>query len=96
MSRGLVATASTEVQAPPNAVWEALVDPEMVKQYMLGTEVVSDWKKGSPIVWKGEYEGQDVRGQGPDPGDRAGAADQLQPLQPAERRRRTCPRATTP
>jgi uncharacterized protein YndB with AHSA1/START domain len=64
MSRGLVATASTEIRAPAGAVWEALVDPEMVKQYMPGTEVVSDWKKGSPIVWKGEYEGRSFEDKG--------------------------------
>jgi uncharacterized protein YndB with AHSA1/START domain len=64
MSRGLVATASTEIRAPAGAVWGALVDHEMVKQYMPGTEVVSDWKKGSPIVWKGEYEGRSFEDKG--------------------------------
>jgi uncharacterized protein YndB with AHSA1/START domain len=32
-------------------VWEALTKPEMIKRYTLGTEVVSDWKVGSPILW---------------------------------------------
>jgi len=39
-------------------VWEALTDPEQIKEYMFGSEVVTDWTKGSPIVWKGEYEGK--------------------------------------
>jgi uncharacterized protein YndB with AHSA1/START domain len=32
-------------------VWEALTKPEVIKRYMHGTEVVSDWKVGSPILW---------------------------------------------
>ena len=64
MSRGLVAEAHTEVAAPPDAVWQALVDPRMVKQYMMGAEVVSDWKRGSAIVWKGEYEGKTFEDKG--------------------------------
>jgi uncharacterized protein YndB with AHSA1/START domain len=64
MSRGFVATASTEIQAPAGAVWDALVDPSMVRKYLLGTEVVSDWKVGSPITWKGEYEGRAYEDRG--------------------------------
>jgi len=64
MSKGLVARASTEVQAPPGAVWDALVDPQQIKRYMPGTDVVSDWMRGSPIVWKGEYEGQRFEDKG--------------------------------
>ncbi len=32
-------------------VWEALTQPEMIRKYMHGMEVVSDWKVGSPILW---------------------------------------------
>ncbi len=38
-------------------VWEALTKPEMIKKYMAGTEVISDWKVGSPILWVGTSEG---------------------------------------
>ncbi len=38
-------------------VWEALTKPEMIKKYMSGTEVISDWKVGSPILWVGTSEG---------------------------------------
>jgi hypothetical protein len=31
-----------------------MTNPEIIKQYMFGTNVISDWKEGSPIVWKGE------------------------------------------
>lgn len=37
-------------------VWDLLINPEMTKQYMFGCEVISDWKVGSPVHWKGKTE----------------------------------------
>ncbi len=62
--KGIVAKASVDVQAPPDAVWAALTDPEKIKQYMFGTKVVSDWKEGSPITWKGEWKGKPYEDKG--------------------------------
>ena len=59
-----VATAETEIDAPPAKVWEALTDPEQIKQYMFGSQVETDWREGSPIVWKGEYEGTKYEDKG--------------------------------
>ena len=28
-------------------VWKTLTDPELVRQYLFGTNVFTDWKKGS-------------------------------------------------
>lgn len=42
-----IAKASTSIDAPPATVWEALVNPEMIKQYMFGTNVVTDWKRAA-------------------------------------------------
>lgn len=62
--RGHVATARTEVSAPPARVWAALTDPDLVAAYMFGTKVETDWKPGSRIVWKGEYEGRPYEDHG--------------------------------
>jgi uncharacterized protein YndB with AHSA1/START domain len=59
-----VATAEIEIEASPPEVWAALTDPELIKQYMFGSQVVTDWKQGSPIVWKGEYEGKEYEDKG--------------------------------
>ena len=59
-----IATAETEIDAPPAKVWVALTDPEQIKQYMFGSQVETDWKQGSPIVWKGEYEGKKYEDKG--------------------------------
>lgn len=52
-----VATAETDISASPAQVWAALTDPELIKEYMFGSQVETDWLQGSPIVWRGEYEG---------------------------------------
>jgi uncharacterized protein YndB with AHSA1/START domain len=64
MDKKLVAKASTTIQAPAAKVWEALVTPSIIKKYMFGTNVVSDFKKGSPITWKGEWEGKKYEDKG--------------------------------
>ena len=64
MDKNLIATAATTVNAPKEKVWKALVDPVAIKQYMFGTNVVSEWKEGSPIVWKGEWQGRAYEDKG--------------------------------
>lgn len=59
-----VATAETEINASPERVWVALTDPKLIKRYMFGSDVETDWQQGSPIVWKGEYEGKAYQDKG--------------------------------
>jgi uncharacterized protein YndB with AHSA1/START domain len=54
---GYIATAETEINASPTQVWVALTDPQLIKRYMFGSQVVTDWQQGSTILWQGEYEG---------------------------------------
>jgi uncharacterized protein YndB with AHSA1/START domain len=51
MVKGLVASARVTIAAPVAEVWSALVNPATIKRYMFGTQVRSEWKEGSPIVW---------------------------------------------
>jgi uncharacterized protein YndB with AHSA1/START domain len=64
MNKGLIAKASISINAPTAKVWNALTNPEVIKQYMFGTTVISDWKEGSPIVWKGEWQGKTYEDKG--------------------------------
>lgn len=59
-----VATAEIDIDATPSQVWAALTDPAQIKKYMFGSEVVTDWQQGSPIVWQGEYEGKPYQDKG--------------------------------
>ncbi len=59
-----VATASTEIDAPPGNVWAALTEPRLIAAYMFGAQVDTDWQEGNPITWEGEYEGRAYRDRG--------------------------------
>ena len=54
MNDKYVAKAKTTIHAPISKVWQALVNPEIIKQYLFNTDVISDWKVGSPVTYKGE------------------------------------------
>jgi uncharacterized protein YndB with AHSA1/START domain len=64
MPRGFEAIATVIINAPRTEVWEALTKPEMVKQYMHGTNLSSTWKVGSPISWTGEWKGRSYEDKG--------------------------------
>ena len=50
-------TKSVDINAPDHVVWEALTNPELMKQWMaepeMELEIITDWKIRSPIVFKG-------------------------------------------
>lgn len=48
------------MHASPTKVWEALVNPALTKEYMFGCEAVSTWHEGSPLLWKGTHEGNEI------------------------------------
>jgi uncharacterized protein YndB with AHSA1/START domain len=60
----LIAKAAITIDAPAERVWDALTDPEAIKQYMFGSNVVSDWREGGPIVWQGEWQGKPYEDRG--------------------------------
>lgn len=61
---GIVAEAQIDVAASPARVWTALTDPDQIKQFMFGSEVETDWRPGSTITWRGEYEGKSFEDKG--------------------------------
>ena len=64
MSQKLVSKSSIVIKAPVNKVWQALTDPALIKQYLFGTNAISDWKKGSPITYEGEWQGKKYKDKG--------------------------------
>jgi uncharacterized protein YndB with AHSA1/START domain len=64
MSNTLMATSSMTINVPAEKVWEALTTPEMIKQYLFGTTAVSDWKVGSPLIYRGEWQGKQYEDKG--------------------------------
>jgi uncharacterized protein YndB with AHSA1/START domain len=64
LNADLIAKTSITIDASIEKVWNAFVDPEVIKQYMFGTTVLSDWREGSAIVWKGEWGGKSYEDKG--------------------------------
>jgi uncharacterized protein YndB with AHSA1/START domain len=56
MDKELKLSASIDINASIDKVWFALTNKEMIKQYFWGTEINTDWKKGSPISFTGTWE----------------------------------------
>jgi uncharacterized protein YndB with AHSA1/START domain len=63
-NKKFTATATTTIHAPASKVWQALINPEIIKQYLFNTEVISDWKVGSPILYRGEWQGKPFEDKG--------------------------------
>ena len=64
MKKSYVAKATTTIDVPASKVWEALTKPELIKQYLFGTEVTTDWQVGSTITYKGEWQGKTYEDKG--------------------------------
>jgi uncharacterized protein YndB with AHSA1/START domain len=64
MPADLVAKSITTIKAPLAKVWDALINPTVIKRYMFGATVESEWKKGSPITWSGEWKGKPYQDKG--------------------------------
>ncbi|UZX01627.1 ATPase [Arthrobacter sp. CDRTa11] len=64
MEGNFVATSAVTIDAPLSRVWEVITDPAAVKEFMFGTELVTDWTVGGPIVWRGEWEGKPYEDKG--------------------------------
>jgi uncharacterized protein YndB with AHSA1/START domain len=64
MDKTLTVQKKTIIQATAAKVWEAMTDPDKVRQYFFGTNVSSDWKVGKPIIFYGEFNGKAYRDKG--------------------------------
>lgn len=64
MDDSYTARARVTIKAPAARVWQALTDPEQIRQFMFGSEVVTDWQVGSPILYRGEWKGKAFEDKG--------------------------------
>lgn len=64
MKKNLKAETSVSINASPSDVWHAITTPSIIKKYLMGTKVSSDWKEGSAIEYTGNYEGKAYHDKG--------------------------------
>lgn len=57
-------SASIVINAPIQKIWDALTVLEQVKQYFFGTNMVTTWQVGTPIFFRGEWEGKAYEDKG--------------------------------
>ncbi len=64
MDKTLTAKATITINAPKSKVWEAFTTPRLLKKIFFGADMITDWKVGSPIIYKGEWEGKPYEDKG--------------------------------
>lgn len=64
MKGKLISETSVSVRATADKVWKAITDPGIIRKYLFGTKVTSDFKEGSEITYEGEFEGKSYKDKG--------------------------------
>lgn len=64
MPRKFTAKTSVPVKASVDNVWKALTDPDIIRQYLFGTDTKAEWKKGGSITYTGVWEGKSYEDKG--------------------------------
>jgi uncharacterized protein YndB with AHSA1/START domain len=64
MATGIKVEVQIDIISDPAKVWDALINPEIIKQYLFGTNTITDWKVGSSIVFQGVWEGVEYKDKG--------------------------------
>ena len=64
MKSAITGKAAITINATAEKVWEALTTPKIIKQYFFGTDAISDWQVGSPLIFKGEWQGKQYEDKG--------------------------------
>lgn len=57
MNKDYISKSSININTSSSRIWEALITPEIAKEYFFGAQIVTDWKEGSPIRFIGEFNG---------------------------------------
>ena len=53
-----------DIDAPVDRVWDALISPDMVRQYLFGTEMTADWRVGGAITYRGQWKSASYEDKG--------------------------------
>jgi uncharacterized protein YndB with AHSA1/START domain len=64
MKQSYTATKSIVVNASAARVWDALTRPELVKQYLFGTDMTAEWRVGGALTYRGQWEGRSYEDRG--------------------------------
>jgi uncharacterized protein YndB with AHSA1/START domain len=60
----LRAGRSISIDAPIDEVWRAITTPELIKRWFFGVDTETDWKPGSTLIHRGEWQGKPYEDRG--------------------------------
>jgi uncharacterized protein YndB with AHSA1/START domain len=64
MGEKFTAKASTLINADPAVIWAVITDPRHMGQAFFDSAVDTDWRVGSPITFRGEWQGKKFEDKG--------------------------------
>jgi uncharacterized protein YndB with AHSA1/START domain len=64
LDNSLKVEKSVLIHASKTKIWKALTDPALIKEYLFGTETITDWHVGSDLIFQGEWQGQPYKDKG--------------------------------
>jgi uncharacterized protein YndB with AHSA1/START domain len=62
--RELILKKNILIKAATSKVWDAITNPDTIRQWLYGTNTISDWKVGSPILFTGTWHGTEYKDKG--------------------------------
>jgi uncharacterized protein YndB with AHSA1/START domain len=60
----LLVSTSVEINVPATRLWKVLTAPEYIREYLHGTETLTNWREGTEVIFQGEYQGHKYRDKG--------------------------------
>ncbi len=62
--QNLTTKRSIVINSKVESIWDVLTNPDKIKQYLFGSEAITDWKVGSPVIFQRNSEGKIYRDKG--------------------------------
>jgi uncharacterized protein YndB with AHSA1/START domain len=59
-----ISRTSIDIAAPRQSVWDVLTDLETLRAVMFGSTVETTWEVGTPILYRGEWNGKSFEDKG--------------------------------
>lgn len=64
MATDKILNKTISINASTSKVWNTLTNPDLIKEWLFGTKVISDWKVGTSILFTGNWQGTDYADKG--------------------------------
>ncbi len=50
--QNLTTKRSIVINSKAESIWDVLTNPDKIKQYLFGSEAITDWKVGNPVIFQ--------------------------------------------